>query len=474
MTLLLRPPVLAGLGLVALVVAAGRPRATAALVVLVAAVAVVAVVRGATPARRAERALAGVLLLWVAVPATRVSGDGLLLQAALAAGAVVPAACLLGRGRLRPPPGAGLLAALLGVLLVSTATAPDQGGLIRLLVTAVAALPPLWLTGALDREGARTAALVVVVLAAGQAALAVVEPWVVPEHLWGPAQTRSDGSPAPLLNELLRNGLERSQGTTGHPLPLGMLLLVALGLVLRPLRGLGGRASPLLVGLLLAGLVAAGARTALALALLLVVLAGGARTTVLRWYAAVLALAAAAAGAALLAPAAVQQTGESGSFLHRAGALAALGPLALEQPMSAVLGGNGFASVRRISSQGLLQTDGLVAVDNQLVSLFVQGGLVGVVLLLGLCAVAALRCARPWRPALAGALAMLLVFDVLTWPSATALVVLLLGVALRGEELTAPAPPAPPAPPSPPVPSSPRPGVPRTQGTPALAAGTGR
>lgn len=388
---------------------------------------------------RAVTASAALLTLLVSVPVSRLPDQRALLLLVLVAAGLLAAALLSATASVPLPRGSGLLVALLGVLAFATATGPAPGSLLTLALVAVAGLPVFLGTGALDRRGRRDVALVLVGLAAAQAVVAVVEPWLLPGHLWAPAQLGSGGQVVPLTNELL-GSLERSQGTLGHPLPLGMLLVVGLALTTRLLGR--GRTLPrtVLQALLLAGIVAAGARSSLLLAVVVLLLLSGRGLTPAR---VLTAVAAAVVGtAALLASSldvssTLDETSRSGSWTHRVGALRSLGRLLLWQDADRVLLGNGYGSTSRLSSEGLLQNDGFAAVDNQFVLLLAQGGLLGLGLLLTLVALALLRGEPAVRPAVLCVVATLMVFDVLLWPGATVVLCTVLGLALARSATTA-------------------------------------
>ncbi|TXR56374.1 hypothetical protein [Quadrisphaera setariae] len=423
------PLVLTGpLVTLASVVLAGRTGPMTAVLLALVATGAVSVVLCRDPARRAERALVFSAVMWAAMPATRMSG-GTPLQLMMVGGAGLTLAVLLGRGTVKGSPWVGAVLALFAVMLASTAASHDQGAGFRLLLTVIAVLPALSLPGALDARGRRTVVASLVALGVVQGVVAAVEPTLFPEHLWVPAQRGADGLPVPLLNELLGNGVERSQGTLGHPLPLGLVLVASVALTVRGMPGLRWGVRLVLLVPLFAGLVAAGARASFLLAVVVVVVFGGRRTTVERVY---LAVAAAALGGVALSaatPPSLGDTAESGSVTHRLGALTAAQELLARQDLVHVLFGNGFGSIGRMFDEGLLQDDGLRAIDNQFVSVLVQGGLAAVVLFSAVV-VASVAAAPPTlRPALVSCVASLFLFDVLAWPAVAFVIFLLMGLA---------------------------------------------
>ncbi|MFC5381904.1 hypothetical protein [Aquipuribacter nitratireducens] len=424
----------------------GIPRAAqlGVLVVAATALAVTALARHAST--RAAVPVAAAVTLLVSVPVTRVPNASTLLLLVLAALAALGTVGVVATSRRALPHGTWLWLALVGVLAAATLLAGHDGGLVGLLVVALAAFPVFVLTGVAGPDGHRLLASVVVALACTQAVLALVEPWLFPRHLWAPAQLGSAGQVVPLRNEVI-GGLERSQGTLGHPLPLGMLLLVALALAAPLLRSRPWLRTGV-QGLLLVGIVMAGARTALLVAVLLLALASAGRVSVAR----VLVATGAVGVAVVTALSTIDDLGDraaaiesSGSFQHRLEALRSFERLLLWQDLRAVLLGNGYGSGAELRSAGLLQQDGFAAVDNQLVLTLSQGGLVALGLLTVLLVRALLRSGPEVRPAVLACLAMVVLFDVLLWPSTAALLALVLGLAMARGPSPAAADPAVPA-----------------------------
>jgi len=425
-------PVLGGLAALAWFAGTSTvPRATQAGVLVVVAVALAVVLLAREGRARAVAAVTALLTLFLSIPVSRIPDGRELLLLVAAGAAVLGGVAVLGASRRGLPRGTGLLVLLVAVLAAATAVGGHEGGLLTLALVAVAGVPVFLVTGSLDARGRRDVALVVVGLAVGQALLALAEPFVVPQHLWAPAQLGSSGQPVALTNELV-GSIERSQGTLGHPLPLGLLLVVALALTTRHLTA-HPRALRLAVqGVLLGGIVVAGARSSLVMAVVVLVLLSG-RLTPARL---VTAMSAAVAGLVALMVSSADlalRLGEieaSGSWQHRLGAVRSVERLLLRQDPRDVLLGNGYGSTSEVIGEGLLQNDGFAAVDNQFVLLLSQGGLVALVLLLALLATAAFRGEATALPALLCVGATLVVFDVLLWPGATVVLGTVLGLAL--------------------------------------------
>ncbi|HEY5285917.1 MAG TPA: hypothetical protein VIJ50_02295 [Solirubrobacteraceae bacterium] len=134
------------------------------------------------------------------------------------------------------------------------------------------------------------------------------------------------------------------------------------------------------------------------------------------------------AGYLLIGGAVDHETTENGSYTHRLGALSSLKKLYDEQPSLAVMVGNGAASEPRLYAAGLLQNDGLQAVDDEYVDTIAQAGIIGLA-----CFVVALGSALLGAGSATVLAGMFLVvaegavFDILIWPSTAVLVGLFIG-----------------------------------------------
>ena len=434
-----RAVVLSLLALAWLAGTTGSLRAGQLGVLAVVAVTGTVVVVSRDPRRRGVAATAGTLTLLAGIPVSRLPGDRSLLLLVLVGVLGLGGAAVVGASRRHLPRGALLVLLLVGGLAVATALGGHPGGLVALGLVAASFVPVLLVVGSLDGPGRRQVVDVLVALALGEAVLAVVEPFVFPEHLWAPAQLGSAGQVVPLTNELL-GSLERSQGTLGHPLPLGMMLVVALALSVRYHSRAPVAARAAVQGLLLLGIVVAGARSSLLMAVVVVLLLSGRSLTPARLVAAMSAAVAAVAALVATSPdvsVRVGEIAESGSWQHRLGAVRSLGRLLLWQDLPDVLLGNGYGSTSTVASEGLLQNDGFAAVDNQFVLLLSQGGLLALGLLLALLALAVGRGERATRPAVLCVAGTMMVFDVLLWPGASVVLGIVLGLALASK--TAPA-----------------------------------
>lgn len=178
----------------------------------------------------------------------------------------------------------------------------------------------------------------------------------------------------------------RSQATLGHPLVLGFFLTLG---IITLLSGVHWNWLPTTLGVILmfAGIVASGSASAVVVALVAVaasfvlrVKAGMARS-----YVAVgLVVVGLVITRSSLLPSSFSEglvgklTGANAE--HRTASLEAIPSLLSDQAIVNVLFGNGWGSARRLYDAGILKSDGFYAVDNQLVTLVVTGGIVSVVL----------------------------------------------------------------------------------------------
>lgn len=378
----------------------------------------------------AMTAAGGALLVLAAVPILRIHEHDT-LQVAIPVLVLVLAGIAatregVPRGLAKP---AALLVLLLALEAAATARVEDDNEWAALAVTAAVAVTGLGFGAVAVVRGAWPRLRALLVWAAlAEAAFAVVEVFYLSAPLWRGATILPTGHSIPLRSQLLE-GLPRAQGTFGHPLPLAFFLLVALAFVLRDQTFRRGRWLATVV--LLAGIAASGSRNALLFAAILLVLKGGRSSLVVR----APLLIGLVAGVALLAmpklAPAMDEFAGTGSFTHRAGAVESVGRL-MDRDLFPVLFGDGASSTPRLFRQGLLQSDGLLAVDNQVVLTVAQNGLVGLAVLAVLLVGAVRRARAGVRVALIVAVGQFAVFDVLTWPASAFLVWLLVGAAFAG------------------------------------------
>ncbi len=336
----------------------------------------------------------------------------------------------LARATQRPPRGRFVAIAFFALLVPASMFGPDKGAVKFLALTAAAALPAFFLGGQLDRARLRTISLVLLTLALAESALAVIEPFAFPRHLWVSAPVDVDGLAKTLKNPFF-SGYQRSQATFGHPLALGILLVIAFALLIRVLNDMKLSLRLFSGAALIVGLVFTGDRSCLLAAALILI--AGTRLTAARVFISVgigltgilFVLLANVAGGKT-----ISSFTSSGSFVHRTAAYSLIWKLMSTQPLAAAFGGNGFGSTQRLFDKGLLQTDGFNVVDNQFVLTQAQGGILALTALVVL-ALLAIRYARPQlRPVVLFAIGVSVIFDWMSWPSASALIFTLMGAAL--------------------------------------------
>lgn len=387
---------------------------------------------GARGEDRRTLALGGILTLLIAVPITRIADASLLLVEVSAAVVALAALALLAPGR--PLPRGSLLVGLLtAALFVTTLFSPDQNALLRFAPFCVSFVP-LYLLFGQSGDAVRVRVLRIVVLVAlAESLLAMAEPFLRYPSLWAPAQLNALGLPKPLPNTLLP--FVRSQGTLAHPLPLGILLALAVGLLARNAVRVPLSARLAGTAVLAGGLLFSGSRNSILLAVVVVAYFFSSRRMTAVRFGTATAVSLLALGLSvatdLLTSATTRDVAASGSVTHRAGAYQAFTNLLADQPIWTVLTGNGWASSSRMFASGILQTDGLGAVDNQLVLILSQGGLIALGLLVTLVVLAVVRSGPVLRPPVLAMVATLFVFDVLVWPSAGALLGLVLAAAVQ-------------------------------------------
>lgn len=397
-----------------------------------------------SPALRAERALVAILTLTVAVPIDRIPAVGPSRVVWLAAVLVIALSGLLG-SRLNNPRGTTLLIVLYAVTAFATITNANEGGLRALVLIAPPALVAFFLAGRLSDGALERFAFVLIGLALAESVYALVEAFVLGTHLWqSPTavsfvdlQVLSSDSPDQdlLLNPFI-SGLERAQGTLGQPLPLGLLLLVAVAFLLRIVKpALLIRCA--MIAVLLAGIVASGSRNSLLVAVVIILFFAGSRLSAARGLIATAVLAIGLMGAVVggfLTANGLAEVAASGSYTHRAGAFESV-PKLLDRPTLRSLSGDGVGSSPRLFREGLLQSDKLQVIDNQIVTSLAHAGLIGALCLILLAGLALLTCDTKMRPAVIAVVLTFVIFDSVLWPSAAMVTMLVMGAALRRPDL---------------------------------------
>ncbi|WP_405376016.1 MULTISPECIES: O-antigen ligase family protein [unclassified Microbacterium] len=325
-----------------------------------------------------------------------------------------------------------LIVAYLAIAWYSTASAGDPEATPRFLIHAVVGIS-FYVIGAASSAPERATLLKALMIMAGvQVVYAIFEVIVRPPVLWASPVPEHLAHIGDRLPSELIVGVARAQGTFGHPLMFSFFLVIALGIALRHTWKTPSRRF-WFVALILAGAVMSGSRSALVVMIAMTLFSLGSRRTA--W---LRGIALTVLGLAFLSLTGffqseiVDRFSASGSLSHRVGAFEAL-PRLLAQPSELVWLGHGWYAAPRLSEAGLLQLDGFVAVDNQLIATLAAVGILGVAIIIVLALRGIFTSPAATRVAVLAATAMFLVFDVLQYPITWGLYALLLGLAASRE-----------------------------------------
>jgi hypothetical protein len=416
-------PALWGLGSAALVVAAACAATAVGPALTLAALGAAGIALWGMLAEKKTVAatLASVLvLIVVVVPVNRLGEGADALKVGTPAAILFLTLVLALRFRVRITATALCLAAYLGIYALATSVRPDNNQWALFALIAAVSVSGFIAGQVVASTGTwKSVARVIVLIASAHSAYAVAEVTLRLAPLWQEGATQGGRS------ELLV-GYTRAQGTYGSALLLCFVSLLALVIVMRneiparpALRGL-------VVILLFVGLVAAGGRSALLLALVIWLLGNG--RPVARF---VKVMATGLIGVVFLLPLlgdTISRFMGTGSFTHRIGAFESVGNLLSHRDFISNAIGDGAGSTVRLYQMGLLQNDGLQAVDNQLVLTLIETGFIG----LGLLALVFVRSLRAASGATRLALAIVVieffVFDALAWASSAFLIWMLIGL----------------------------------------------
>lgn len=254
--------------------------------------------------------------------------------------------------------------------------------------------------------------------------------------IWG-YNSFADGSLARYANPFFGGQVYRIQSTMGHPIPLGVLIAVALILLVASRREFGGFYKFFCGAVLLGGLFLNGSRGALVAVvcglLYLMFFAGSSRSKGRN-----LILLGLTGCVVLLADLGLRTLVgdfvESGSYTNRLGALEAVPGLMSRNSMD-VLFGAGFGSENLLFNEGYLQQNGFNIVDNQLVTTLATYGIFGVGILVTMTLVAFVRAKPTVKAVLVLMVAMMFSFDYFRWPETFSLFFLFLGLSACGRSI---------------------------------------
>jgi len=322
-----------------------------------------------------------------------------------------------------------VLAAFTVIVLTVTQLAFPLGTLlfVKLMAVALSALACFSGFSSSDRSLFLTGVLV---LAAVESCLGVLESFVVHEPLpWG-YKVQENGSAVVLQNPLLPGLGARVSGSVGHPIPYGTLLGFAVLVLVDQWR----RRRPVLRWVLLAaflvGIVLSGSRSVIigvVVGVVLILWSSPRGGRALRVFA---VAGVAVVGSIVFASdiaAALDRLVTSGSYTNRAGAFDSVPGLLGRAPLETLFG-SGFGSDFELYYRGFFPQDGFLVIDNQLVTSLGTEGVVGVALVVTLFVLGWLRGGRLRRAWLVLFGVMLFSFDYFGWFAMLALLVVALAI----------------------------------------------
>lgn len=369
------------------------------------------------------------LVALMAVPILRLTQADNSIRVGIAAALVATAVAVAVRVRVAPP-GAlvGLAIAFFTFGFIATSTvADDNEWLFYGLELLVAGTAIVFASAAAKLKAWPIVAKLLILVTAAEAALAVFEVFQLSAPLWRGGRILTDGTSTWMRNELV-SGIPRAQGTFGHPLPLAFMLVLGALTILRT-KAFHPAIRFALFVLMGAGVFVSGSRNAVILFVALSVLTLALPALLKRLPIFILI---GLGGLAIAAPFLLEQFEQivtTGSVFHRVGALESVERLFGFRGTLAVLIGDGSAATPRLYSEGLLQNDGLAAVDNQYVLTFAQNGLIGLALLLVMMIVAFRRASGTVRVLILAVAITGMIFDLFTWPVVGFTVWFLIGAA---------------------------------------------
>lgn len=270
----------------------------------------------------------------------------------------------------------------------------------------------------------------IILLAALQSIIGILEFLGLASPIFGTATVYDTALTNPLLP-----GVVRVQAMLGHPIVLGLLLVFALVLLLNRAPRLHVWQTISLSVVLGSGLFLCGSRSSwLALGICCVLtLFWAVKNLVIRTFA-VLALIIAFMGAMTSVSASkllVSQLDlftDSGSFTHRMESFGSFFAILSQHAIRPALIGSGVGSEPRLFAAGLLQQDGFLIVDNQLLTTMVTVGLIGLLVLLALLVLMVVGLPPAERLACISMVIMFFTFDALRWTGPIVLFFALVGL----------------------------------------------
>ena len=258
----------------------------------------------------------------------------------------------------------------------------------------------------------------IICIATIEALICGVEVFVLEATLTGSLE----GGPHPLID-----GTVRAEGTLGHALVAGMVMLV--GLLLAVSSDLRVQWKIILMAVLGVGIIACGSSSVYIAAILCLsfrFLSSGSLAIRLAKYVTVTAAASYLLfGSTILAPVTNDVSGVNS--IHRLNSFIAFPRLLTDRPILEGLFGSGWGSAKKNYQAGYLINDNFFAIDNQFTTVMMSAGLIGFILFVAAVALALLQSDSSTRLALFSMVFMFLSFDVLGW-GATAVLFIVLAV----------------------------------------------
>ena len=227
----------------------------------------------------------------------------------------------------------------------------------------------------------------------------------------------SNGLEVQLPNPFLGDLMVRVEGSTGHPIVFGVVMLIALCIVmLTPaISSIFWRIILTLVFTL--GFVVSGTRIALVAAALVAGYRIATSRNGGRWRGIGVGIAVTVAGFVFSTEVGekVSDLVGSGSFTNRLGAIKSI-PGLMERGLFEVFSGNGYGSEAQLFESGYLQQNGFGIIDNQFVTTLAIGGVFGLLGLIGVLVAGFRNSDGLVRALMIVMIVMMFSFDYLRWP----------------------------------------------------------
>lgn len=258
----------------------------------------------------------------------------------------------------------------------------------------------------------------IVFLGIMQAALCGLETLVLGARISGSVT----GGFHPILTDAVR-----AEGTLGHPLVVGMVMLAALALTLTS--SLRVQTKCIYTSILLLGIFACGSSSVYIAAILTLFInyigSGSFAFRTMKFIVAAVGSLYLLLGPSIIEPIASDVSGVNST--HRLNSIIAFPRLLTERPLVQALIGSGWGTAKENYQSGYLINDNFFSVDNQFTTVMMASGLVGMALFV-VAILTALKKTHPSsRAALLTLIFMFFSFDVLSWSATAVLFIVLAG-----------------------------------------------